>query len=213
MEAGANEPEGYMSSEKTTTNDPSAASFKEQALANFRPTPEEKWSDLFVVLRFEGEPFVKSGQIVLEDTLRQFSICVREWAFVGVLWRCDDRGIDSRGLAEILKSNTPDLYHVDVQNDALIPLDDALYQQISTCPDREFRQFAFLTGGCDPQQIDAALRERIRRVHGWPLENPLTWRKRDNRSRSQEIWFTGLTLREAQKVEAEIAADARSSNE
>jgi hypothetical protein len=195
-----------MSDQKQTTNDEAAASLKEQAMANFRPTPEERWSDLFVVLRLQDELLVRSAQFALEDTLSLFSIQVREWAFVDLLWRCQDRGIESRGLTEILRANTPDLYHVDVPSESLIPVDESLYQRIAASPDRAFRQFAFLTSGPDEQQIEAALRERIRRVHGWPLENSLAWRKCDNNVLSKKPWFMGLTLRESQKLEAEITA-------
>jgi hypothetical protein len=183
-----------------------AASVRAQILANFRETPDDRWADLFVVLVVQGELFVRSTQIVLEDTCSQFSIFVREWAFVDVMWRCQDRNIDSRGLAQILKSNAPDLYHIDAQTESLTPLDESLYERILASRNREFRQFAFLTDGPEPLRIEAALREKIRRVHGWPLENPLTWRKRVDNALSPGLWFAGLTLREAQRLEAEIAA-------
>ncbi len=150
-----------------------------QALAHFQETSENEQADLFVIFFVRGELWVRSCEMALTSDWRTFWSRVSEWAFVEIGWYCNDHGIDSKGMTEIVNAIKPDVYHLMLSSGVLWPLDEQCYEQVKASTDRRDRQFAFLMKGMDEYRVDQALRLRIAEVHGWQIVNPFTWRGRD----------------------------------
>ncbi|MBI3299121.1 MAG: hypothetical protein HYZ75_13215 [Elusimicrobia bacterium] len=149
-----------------------------KALANFKETSAEDMADLFVVLMVDGQPFVRSTDMLLRDTWREFWDQASEWAFVEIQWHCDDNSLGGDDKARIVKSIVPDLYHIDLDTAALTPVDDSVYARARACREKSGRQFAFLSQGMDQKLIAAGLARRIEEVHGRRPEKGFVWNAR-----------------------------------
>ena len=80
---------------------------------------------------------------------------------------------------EIVESIEPELYRIDVNNGAIIPVDDRVYEAARVSHKQIDRQFAYLMTGPDHERIEDALRERLRAIRGWELPGPLNRKARD----------------------------------
>ena len=149
---------------------PGTQRLAEEALAHYRPLPEETFADLFVVLAVARPLLVRSTRIHMPDRWDQFKEDVREWTQVELAWWCDDQQMRAAERAALVRSIAPALHRIDVANGRLSAVDDgAAYRQARCSPARLARQFAYLDAAGPPEAVAHALRARFAEVHGLAL--------------------------------------------
>ncbi len=152
-----------------------ANTWKKEALANYQDVPDTAMADLFVVFLVNEAVWVRSTGIMLEPSASAFSQYAHEWAMVELRWWAEDHNEDA-AIDALLQTVAPQLYHIDVDHEALIPLNDALYGQALVSSAKKERQFALLSRDTPEKAIDIALRNRIYDIHGWHLPHQLQGR-------------------------------------
>lgn len=146
---------------------------KDAIRENYQPSPASSLGDFFVAIPLRNEWLVKSSDIKLPRTFREFWDFISEWTWVELHWWCDDHKIPKEPTIErdeIISAIKPSLFHINMHSGVLTLIEnDAVYQEFRKQASRLERRFAFFDTATPSQLILPLLHRRITEIH--PAEN------------------------------------------